>query len=49
MNYIFRVNGEERPPTPEERLKITRKIWEGLGYRPVKEDKKAAAQKAKGK
>lgn len=49
MNYIYRVNGEERFPTLEERRKMTRRFWEGLGYRPAKEDKKAATQKAKGK
>lgn len=49
MKYIYRVNGEERFPTLEERLKLTRQLWEGLGYRPVKEDKKATTHKAKGK
>ncbi len=49
MKYIYRVNGEERFPTPEERLKLTRQLWEGLGYRPVKEDKKATTHKVKDK
>lgn len=49
MNYIYRVNGEERFPTLEERRKMTRLFLEGLGYRPVKEEKKATTQKTKGK
>lgn len=40
MQYIYRINGEERKPTDEERRKLYRQFVTGLGYRPVSEDKK---------
>lgn len=40
MNFIYRVNGEERFPTDEERRKLFRQFMTGLGYCPVEEEKK---------
>lgn len=39
MEYVYRVNGEERFPTDEERMKLFRQFMTGLGYRPVEENK----------
>jgi hypothetical protein len=49
MKYIYRVNGEERFPTIEERQKLTRQFMEGLGFRPVKTDKKNTVKTVKNK
>lgn len=40
MKYIYRINGEERFPTDDERRKLYRQFMTGLGYRPVEKDKK---------
>lgn len=40
MNFIYRINGEERPLTEEERKQLYRQFVTALGYRPVQEDKK---------
>lgn len=45
MNFIYRINGEERPLTEEERKQLYRQFVTGLGYRPVQEDKKGKKQK----
>lgn len=39
MKFIYKVNGEERLPTDEERRKITDTFMQNLGYRPVKRQK----------
>ncbi len=47
IKYIYRVNGEERMPTLEERKKMTARFVRALGFRPVqreKEEKKAAEE-----
>lgn len=43
VKYVFRVNGEERFPTDEERKKMYSTFVQALGYRPVqkKEDKES--------
>ncbi len=40
MKYIFRINGEERFPTNEERKKLYSTFVQALGYQPVTEQKK---------
>ena len=39
MKYIYRINGEERFPTDEERKKLYSTFVQALGYQPVKEHK----------
>ena len=36
MNYVYRINGEERFPTDEERKKLYSRFVQAMGYRPVK-------------
>lgn len=45
MKYIYRINGEERFPTDEERRKLFRQFMTGLGYRPVVQKDKKEKQK----
>lgn len=45
MDFIYRVNGEERFPTDEERRKLFRQFMTGLGYCPVEEEKKENEKK----
>lgn len=41
MKYIYKINGEERFPTEEERKKLYSTFVQALGYRPVvKQEKK---------
>lgn len=39
MKYIYKINGEERFPTDEERKKLYGTFVQALGYRPVKKQK----------
>lgn len=45
MNYIYRINGETRFPTDEERKKLFRQFVQGLGYRPRPEKGVKIAEK----
>lgn len=47
MKYIYRINGEERFPTEEERKKLYSTFVQALGYQPVNERKNK--QKAESK
>lgn len=38
MKYIYKMNGEERFPTDEERKKLYSTFVQALGYRPIKEE-----------
>lgn len=48
MKYIYRINGEERFPTDEERKKLYRQFMRGLGYRPVEKKEDLGGQEEKG-
>ena len=39
VKYIYKINGEERMPTEEERKKLYSTFVQALGYRPVKRKK----------
>lgn len=46
MKYVYRINGEERFPTDEERKKLYGKFVRALGYRPVQEKSPKKSEKA---
>lgn len=48
MKYIYKINGEERFPTDEERKKLYSTFVQALGYRPVPKQKDRQEQKRKG-
>lgn len=48
MKYIYKINGEERFPTDEERRKLYSTFVQALGYRPVKKQEKGEAPKKDG-
>jgi hypothetical protein len=47
MKFIYRINGEERFPTDEERKKLYSTFVQALGYRPVKTNKNGSKRKSK--